>query len=62
MGTTSLTLSFAVSLPNSLGIKRLTPAATAASMILAWSANPSLPTIEMTASWSLNAEASDSLE
>jgi hypothetical protein len=41
-------------------MKRLTPAAMAASIIFAWSEKPSLPTMEMTASWFLNADARDS--
>ena len=61
-GTSSRTRSSSVLLPNSLGTNLFTPAATAASTKAGWRAKPSLPTIEITASWPWKAFKSDAGE
>ena len=60
-GTIFRTSGLVVSLPNSPGMKRFTPAAIAASMIRAWSRKPPAPPrVQMTASWPARFWYSDS--
>ncbi len=50
-GTSSAALAGAVSQPNSAGMKRRTPVATAASMMAVCEVRAAMATAEMTASW-----------